>query len=202
MKITVGIVDYGIGNQSSVQHVLGSVGFRCRISDDPGVLDGCDLLVLPGVGAFRPAMEALRARALDRYLGDWAANGRPLMGICLGMQLLANVSYENGVEPGLSLIPGEVRSMGTGRWHIGWNTIECATDDPLFAPSDGQTFFFNHSYVYDGPPEFEVARAQVGGPVASAIRRGAIVGMQFHPEKSQTAGRALLQRLVTGLCGA
>jgi imidazole glycerol phosphate synthase glutamine amidotransferase subunit len=202
VKITVGIVDYGVGNHSSVRHALGTLGFRCRVSDDPRVLDACNLLVLPGVGAFKPAMEALRARGLDRYLLGEAGKGRPLLGICLGMQLLAERSYENGAEPGLALVPGEVRALGAAEWHIGWNTIDRASADPLFEPSFGRAFYFNHSYVYDGPREFHVAQTVAGAPFASAIRRGSIVGLQFHPEKSQADGRALLERVVAGLCGA
>jgi glutamine amidotransferase len=201
-KLTVGIVDYGVGNHASVRHALHDVGLRCRISDDRAVLDACDLLLLPGVGAFRPAIEALRARSLDRYLLEQADRQRPILGICLGMELLADASYEDGFERGLGLIPGSVLPLGPPHWHIGWNTIDQVQSDPLFGGSNGQAFYFNHSYAYQGASEYEVCRSTAGEPFTSVIRRGATVGVQFHPEKSQSAGRALLRCLVPGLCRA
>ena len=201
-KITVGIVDYGVGNHASVRHTLNELGMRCRTSDDPAVLDGCDMLLLPGVGAFRPAIEALRARALDAYLLGWAERARPLLGICLGMQLLAEASHEAGFTPGLGLVPGEVVGLPPPHWHIGWNTIEQVQSDPLFLASDGQAFYFNHSYAYRGPIEYQVCRTIAGAEFASVIRKERILGVQFHPEKSQAAGRGLLKQLIVGLCDA
>jgi glutamine amidotransferase len=202
-KLTVGIVDYGVGTHTSVRQALHDLELRCRISDQPDVLDACDLLLLPGVGAFRPAIQALRARALDGYLTAQVERGRPLLGICLGMQLLSDASHEDGLEPGLGLVPGEVLPLQAPRWHIGWNTIEQVHDDPLLRASDGKAFYFNHSYAYDGPERFQVCRTVVGDTAfASVIRCHSIVGVQFHPEKSQAAGRALLQRLIRGLCDA
>ena len=138
-----------------------------------------------GVGAFRPAIEAIRARSLDRYLLEQAERNRPLLGICLGMQLLAQSSHEDGFTEGLGLIPGEVVGLPSPRWHIGWNTIELTSEDPLFASSNGQTFYFNHSYAYRGRPEYQVCRTTASGEFASVIRRNRIVGVQFHPEKSR-----------------
>jgi imidazole glycerol phosphate synthase glutamine amidotransferase subunit len=201
-KFTIGIVDYGVGNHASVRHTLRELGMRCRTSDDPKVLDGCDLLVLPGVGAFRPAIEALRARGLDQYLVEQAARQRPLLGICLGMQLLAQASSENGHTQGLGLIGGEVAQLPAPHWHIGWNTIELSRPDPLFEASNGQSFFFNHSYAYRDPQEHAVCRSVAGAPFAAAVRRGKVAGVQFHPEKSQAAGRELLSNLVRGLVHA
>jgi imidazole glycerol-phosphate synthase subunit HisH len=201
-KITVGIVDYGVGNHASVRHTLNELGLRCRTGDEPAVLDSCDVLLLPGVGAFRPAIEALRSRALDRYLLERTDRGRPLLGICLGMQLLAQASHEDGFTHGLGLVPGEVVELPPPHWHIGWNTIEQVQVDPLFQGSDGQAFYFNHSYAYRGPIEYQICRTTAGDEFASGIRRGRVVGVQFHPEKSQAAGRALLLQLVVGLCDA
>lgn len=201
-KVTIGIVDYGVGNHTSVRQALHDLGWRCRVSSEPAILDTCDLLVLPGVGAFRPAMQALRAHSLDGYLVEQAERNRPLLGICLGMQLLAQASHEDGFEKGLGIVPGEVVAMGPARWHIGWNTIEQVQVDPLFQQSDGRAFYFNHSYAYEGPIEYQVCRTMVGNSFASVIRRGSIVGVQFHPEKSQLAGRTLLRSLVQGLCSA
>jgi imidazole glycerol-phosphate synthase subunit HisH len=201
-RVTVGIVDYGTGNHTSVRHALREIGVRCRISADREVLDLCDLLLLPGVGAFRPAVQALRERALDRYLLEQVERGRPLLGICLGMQLLAQASYEDGFERGLGLVPGEVLPLSNPRWHIGWNTIEQVLADPVFRESDGRAFYFNHSFAFQGPIEFQACRTVAGQPFASVVRRGKVVGVQFHPEKSQGAGRALLSRMVRGLCDA
>jgi imidazole glycerol-phosphate synthase subunit HisH len=199
-RITVGIVDYGIGNHSSVRHTLNALEMRCRISDEPAVLDGCDLLLLPGVGAFRPAIEALRGRSLDRYLLEQAARNRPLLGICLGMQLLAQASNEDGFTTGLGLVPGEVASLAAPHWHIGWNVITPVHADPLFRNSEGEAFYFNHSYAYRGPPEYQVCRTTAPSEeFVSAIRRDRIVGVQFHPEKSQAAGRVLLRDVIRGL---
>ena len=201
-KITVGIVDYGVGNHASVRHTLHELGLRCRVSHEPDILDACDMLVLPGVGAFRPAIEALRARSLDRFLLEQVDRNRPLLGICLGMQLLAQGSSENGFTAGLGLVPGQVVALADGHWHIGWNTIGQVLVDPLFRASDGQAFYFNHSYIYEGPIEYQVCRASTNAEFAAAIRRERVVGVQFHPEKSQAAGRALLKNLVHGLCDA
>jgi glutamine amidotransferase len=201
-RITAGIVDYGIGNHTSVRHALHDLGLRCRVSDAPDVLDRCDILMLPGVGAFQPAIDALRARSLDRYVIEQSDRGRPLLGICLGMQLLTQASQEAGYASGLGLIPGEVIPLGPPHWHIGWNTVEQVQEDPLFRSSHGRAFYFNHSYAYRGPAEYQVCRTRAGDEFGSAIRRGKIVGVQFHPEKSQEAGRDLLRQLINGLCDA
>jgi glutamine amidotransferase len=198
-KLTVGVINYGIGNHASVRHALHAIGFRCRVTDDRNVLDTCDVALLPGVGAFRPAIDALRATGLDEYLLERAAKRAPILGICLGMQLLTEASDEDGTTAGLGLIPGNIVPLREPRWHIGWNTIELVRGDPLFAPSDHQPFYFNHSYAYQGPVDHQVAVTRSGDTFAAAIRRGAIAGVQFHPEKSQLAGHALLKHLVTGL---
>ncbi len=201
-KITVGIVNYGVGNHASVRHTLTELGWRCRTSDEPSVLDACDVLLLPGVGAFRPAIEALRARGLDRYLIERANTNHPLLGICLGMQLLAQGSHEDGFTHGLGLVPGEVVGLPAPHWHIGWNTIVQFQVDPLFDGANGQVFYFNHSYAYRGPIEFQVCTTMAGREFASVIRKDNIVGVQFHPEKSQEAGRALLRNIIIGLFNA
>ncbi len=201
-RITVGIVDYGVGNHASVWRTLHTLGYRCRISDEAGVLDAANLLLLPGVGAFPPAMAALNARGLSGYLQEQASRQRPILGICLGMQLLADASHENDFTAGLGLIPGEVVPLTTPRWHIGWNTIDQIRPDPLFQSSNGQSFYFNHSYTYSGPGEFQVCHSQQGRIFPAVIRRGQVIGLQFHPEKSQTAGLQLLRQVIEGLCNA
>jgi glutamine amidotransferase len=201
-QITVGIVDYGMGNHASVIHSLRDLGFRVRVSDVPEVLDASDVLVLPGVGAFPAAMQALHQRGLVNYLQQQARAQRPIVGICLGMQLLTSASHEFQYTAGLDLIPGEVVPLTGAKWHIGWNTLECVSTEPLLQPSDGQAFYFNHSFCYQGPNEYQVGLSRHPGPFAAVIRRGNSVGIQFHPEKSQAAGRALLKNIISGLTHA
>ncbi|MFJ9450919.1 imidazole glycerol phosphate synthase subunit HisH [Herbaspirillum sp. NPDC101397] len=200
--ITIGVVDYGMGNHASVVHTLRSLGFRVRISGLASELDGVDILFLPGVGAFPAAMRELHQRGLVSYLREQAALRRPIVGICLGMQLLASTSDEHGYTEGLGLIPGEIVPFDNGGWHIGWNTLNCPGGDALVRGSDMQAFYFNHAFYYRGMAEFQIARVSNGLTFAAIIRRGSVVGLQFHPEKSQTAGRVLLQSLMTELANA
>jgi glutamine amidotransferase len=197
---TIGIVDYGVGNQASVWRALHRLGYRCRVSSDPAKLDETDILVLPGVGSFPAAMEQLHAHDLVDYLRQSARGGKPFVGLCLGMQLLAEKSREHGLTAGLGLIPGEVVPFPGGGWHIGWNAIEHVGDDPLFAQCDGMAMYFNHSFIFDAPQEYRVYAARTDTRFPVGVRRGNLVGMQFHPEKSQDAGQALLRTLVEGLC--
>jgi glutamine amidotransferase len=198
-RLVVSIVDYGVGNHTSVLLCLRKLGFRADISQKPDHLDQADVLILPGVGAFPTAMERLQATALVGYLKRAAQRDRPLIGICLGMQLLAESSTEHGLTAGLGLIPGLVEAIGEPRWHIGWNSLEVADGQPLLHASDGEAMYFNHSYVYRGPEQFVIARSRLreGGSLqVAAIRRGSVWGLQFHPEKSQQAGLDLLERLI------
>lgn len=201
-RVTVGIVDYGVGNLTSVWRALHSLGFRSRISDDPAVLDAVDLLLLPGVGAFPAAMDALHRRGLVDYLRAQGRFGRPMVGICLGMQLLAEVSHEHGITAGLGLVPGRVVPLEAGRWHIGWNTLEVVDRSDMFAASDGRAMYFNHSFACDVPAEYVAGVARLESAFPVMLRRGNIVGLQFHPEKSQSAGRQLVANVIAGLCGA
>lgn len=199
---TIGIVDYGVGNHASVWRAFHSLGYRCRVSREVEVLSGCDVLVLPGVGAFPAAMAALHECGLVTYLQDHARAGKPIVGLCLGMQLMADSSLEHGRTTGLGLIPGQVAALAPERWHIGWNTIEVRNDDGLLSPSDGQSFYFNHSYVFGAPPEYQVCLARLSKPFTVGVRRGNVLGLQFHPEKSQGPGRTMLRNVVEGLCSA
>jgi glutamine amidotransferase len=115
------------------------------------------------------------------------------------MQLLAEESHERGTERGLGLIPGAVTALGPDSWHIGWNTMDVVGDDPLFAESQGDSFYYNHSFAYDSPIAHEVGRSVASRPFAAAVRHGNVAGVQFHPEKSQDAGRRLLRRLIVGM---
>lgn len=201
-KLTVGIVDYGSGNHASILSSLRGLGYRCVVSDEIEVLNKSDLLLLPGVGAFPPAMDALNNKGLVEYLQRQAREQRPILGICLGMQLLAEASYEHCLTSGIGLIPGEIvalSSIGPLQWHIGWNTVEVIQDDPLLRLSDGQAFYFNHSYVYQGPKEYQICVVRQKNIFPVVIRKENVVGIQFHPEKSQGAGRQLMGTVIEGL---
>lgn len=198
---TIGVVDYGVGNHTSVRHTLQALGHRCRVTADQATLAAADVLVLPGVGAFRAAMEKLHAHDLVEFLRERARAGQPMIGLCLGMQLMAEGSYEHGYTAGLDLIPGQVVPFDQARWHIGWNVIEVVGGDPMFRASDRQSMYFNHSHVFDADPEFRMCLARITQPFTVGVRRGNLVGLQFHPEKSQVAGRDMLRNLVEGLCG-
>jgi len=135
---SIGIVDYGVGNHTSVQRAFQALNYRCRTSSDPELLAENDLIVLPGVGAYPAAMSALHTRGLVEFLREQARGGQPMIGLCLGMQLLADESLEHGITAGLGLIPGQVVSLEPAHWHIGWNTIEVMNADKLLLPSDGE----------------------------------------------------------------
>jgi glutamine amidotransferase len=197
---TIGIVDYGVGNHTSVWRALHRLGYRCRVSREMAVLSETDLLLLPGVGAFPAAMEALHRYALVPYLQEQARQGKPIVGICLGMQLLADSSSELGLTAGLGLVPGEVVALDGGGWHIGWNTLEILHDDPMLKPTDGEALYFNHSYVFEAPAAYAAGIARLERPFTVVVRRTNIVGLQFHPEKSQWAGRTMLRNVIEGLC--
>lgn len=201
-RTTVGLIDYGVGNHASVSHVLHDAGFRVRVAADAQGLDACDVLLLPGVGAFPAAMAQLRDTGLDAYLRDAAQAGRPLLGICLGMQLLAQESFEQGQTRGLGILPGRVVPLDEAPWHIGWNTLECVGDDPAFRQSEGVSFYFNHSFKIVGAGACVTAQARLPQPVTAAVRLGRVAGLQFHPEKSQSAGTRLLHTLIMELAHA
>lgn len=199
---TVCIVDYHMGNHASVVHSLRELNYRVRVSNDQAVLNEADVLVLPGVGAFPSGMKALHSLNLVSYLQEQARLQRPIIGFCLGMQLLADASYEHQYTTGLGLIPGEVVPLINPQWHIGWNSIECVLQDPLFQASDGQVFYFNHAFAYRGPSEYQIGLSRHHNTFPSVIRRGSVVGLQFHPEKSQGPGKVLLKSLISGLSHA
>jgi imidazole glycerol phosphate synthase glutamine amidotransferase subunit len=202
-RITAAVVDYGAGNLASVARALTGLGYRCRTSRDPETLGAADVLVLPGVGAFPAAMAALHQHRLVDFIQQQARRGQPIVGICLGMQLLAHSSSEHCFTTGLGLIPGQVQPLQGARWHIGWNSVEAVGDDALLRASDGQSFYFNHSYVFHAPPEYCVAVSRLEdaaqGAFTVAVRRQHIVGLQFHPERSQIAGHEMLRNVIEAL---
>jgi len=199
---TIGIVDFGFGNHASVVHSLRDLDFRVRVSNRSEDLDMLDALVLPGVGAFPVAMHALGKQGLTSYLQKQAARGRPIVGICLGMQLLASASFEHKHTAGLDLIPGEIVPFPEDDVHIGWNSLDFIDKNSSLASCDGSRFYFNHSYYYRGPAKYEIAMTSHHRSIAAIIRSDNVVGLQFHPEKSQASGRKLLKNLILELVDA
>jgi len=192
----IAIVDYQVGNTGNVRRAFSSLGEEARLLSSPEELSGAfSMTVLPGVGAFGPASAKLRASGWADRLAAWAAEGRALLGICLGMQLLCERGLEDGEHPGLGLIPGEIRLLEAEKIpHMGWNTVEWTGKPPGFAPavSSGDFFYFVHSYaLFDS--SFAAGHTSLGGTTfTSAVVRGRVAGFQFHPERSGRKGLALL----------
>ena len=192
----IGIVDYGLGNLRSVQKALEAVGAAACISGEKAVLDGCDKLILPGVGAFGAGMEQLSARGLDTYLRGRAKDTK-MLGICLGMQLLLEASSEEGEHAGLGFIRGRCDRFTQGKIpQIGWNEVR-ALQTPLFdGIAEGTRFYFVHSDRAACGAENTAAETDYYGAYPSAIFAGNVYGVQFHPEKSGSAGLKLLRNFV------
>lgn len=193
------IVDYQMGNLRSVQKGFERVGYPAQISDDPDVIGAAEKVVLPGVGAFQDAMAALSSRGLVEVLREVIDAGTPFLGICLGLQLLFDVSYEDGRHAGLGVLPGEVvrfqAPAGLKVPHMGWNQLHFRRPAPLFAGlAEGAYFYFVHSY-YVVPRDSGVVAAEASYPTpfCAAIWRENLYATQFHPEKSQRDGLAMLK---------
>jgi glutamine amidotransferase len=195
----IAIIDYGMGNLRSVQKGLERVGHAATITSDPADLAQADKLILPGVGAFRDAIAALRERRLVEPIHAAIDQGKPFLGICLGLQLLFETSFEDGEHQGLGIVPGDVvRFDLPTRFkvpHMGWNQIEVRHPAPIFAGiEDRAYFYFVHSYyVVPRDRDWIALESDYGAPFCSGISRGNLFAVQFHPEKSQDAGLRLLK---------
>lgn len=202
----VALIDYGAGNLRSAARALAEAGTFPQVVTAPDGLHGAEMIVVPGVGAFRAAMSRLRAAGLVEAIGDAARDGIPLVGICLGMQLLLDESDEGGRTAGFGLIPGVVRRLPDGLKipHIGWNTLEPRFADPLFEGLPARPYvYFVHSFAaWPSDPQAVVADVMYGAAVPAVIRRGTIWGLQFHPEKSSREGARLLRNLVAAVASA
>ena len=200
----VAIVNYGMGNLGSVRRAFDDLGADAFVAEHPSALDDAHRVVLPGVGAFGEGMDRLHAGGWVGSLQELAAEGtRPLLGICLGMQMLASHGEEGGANPGLGLVEGSIRRLDalgcTLRIpHVGWNDITFESGDPLFAHiAQRADFYFVHSYAFAPTTDIEVtSRADYGVPVVASVRRGIVFGTQFHPEKSSKAGRQVLRNFL------
>ena len=197
----IAIIDYGVGNLFSLRSSLAMVGAEAVVTADPARIAQADRVILPGVGAFGDARARLAQTGLDRVVLAEAAAGKPLMGICLGMQLLFDRSFEFGEHEGLGLIPGRVVDMtpritpGLKVPHIGWNALEITKKDhPLMKNlSDGDCVYFVHSFCAVDCEESLLARTEYGGAITAAVARGNVCGCQFHPEKSGRIGLEILR---------
>lgn len=200
MSVTA-ILDYGVGNLFSLTSSLRAIGAQPVVTRDSAALRAADRIILPGVGAFADAAAKLRSSGLCDTLLEQARAGKPLLGICLGMQLLFEKSYEYGVHTGLGLIPGEVVPLSGAIDpalkvpHIGWNRLE-QTDvrEPLFAALSPDAYvYYVHSFYARTDARYITATSEYGIPVTGAVRSGNVIGTQFHPEKSGKTGLSILK---------
>lgn len=192
------IIDYGAGNLLSVEKALRHIGCDCQITGDPAVLAAADGAVLPGVGAFGDAMGSLRARGLEGPIREFAASGKPFLGICLGLQILFESSEEAPGVQGLGLLRGKILrlpgDLGLKVPHMGWNSLQLQKPGGLFQGVEGEPYvYFVHSYYLRAGEDVVTATADYGVTVDAAVQKGNLFACQFHPEKSGEAGLALLR---------
>lgn len=200
----IAIIDYGMGNLRSVQKAIEKSGASAIITSDPHEISAAERVILPGVGAFRDAIAALKRLDLVEAINDVVAAQKPFMGICLGMQLLLDVSYEDGEFEGLGIVPGAVRKFELPREfkipHMGWNQFSSRVDsNPLMKDvAKDSWFYFVHSYYVDPKDDsWTSGRTDYGTEFTSMVWKDNIFATQFHPEKSQSAGLQLLKNFVT-----
>ena len=196
----IAIIDYGVGNLFSLSHSLTTIGADVTVTGDAKAIRQADHVILPGVGAFGDAEKKLRETGLDAVVKAVAEAGTPIMGICLGMQLLLDRSYEFGEHAGLGLIPGEVRPISEvipadyKIPHIGWNALDVAVPHPIFRDvKPGGCVYFVHSFYGANCAASVIATAEYGAPLTAAVARGNVCGCQFHPEKSGDVGLGILK---------
>ena len=196
----IAIIDYGVGNLFSLRSSLNKIGADTVVTADPAVIAKADKLILPGVGAFADAAKKLRDSGLDAVIKAEAAAGKPIMGICLGMQMLFEKSYEYGEHEGLGLLKGAVVPMegsipaGLKIPHIGWNALKFEKDSKLFKYiKEGDCVYFVHSFYASGCEDSLIATAEYGKDLTAAVAKDNVMGCQFHPEKSGDVGLNILR---------
>ena len=201
--INIKIIDYGMGNIQSVKNAFELFNSKVEIISDPSNIKNADGIILPGVGAFSNAVKNLKERKLIEPLKEAVINNKvPLLGICLGMQLLADKSEERGNNEGLSFISGEIRKIphkeGLRLPHVGWNEVTIKKKEPLFKNIiDKGSFYFVHSYRFECDDEFVVATTDYGQKINAVVRKENIFGIQFHPERSQRKGLRILANFIS-----
>ena len=207
----VAIIDYGVGNLFSLQSSLAAIGQEAVVTSDIEEIRRADRVILPGVGAFQDAAEKLRSSGMDRAVKEEAARGKPLLGICLGMQMLFERSYEYGVHEGLGLLKGEIRPIaeripaGLKIPQMGWNSLRFVQESPLLKYSrEGEYVYFVHSYSAVNCEDSLLAVTEYGADLTAAVGKGNVFGCQFHPEKSGDVGLRMLKAFCetegTGTC--
>ncbi len=196
----IAIIDYGVGNLFSLKSSLAKIGVDSCVSADPEVLRQADKLILPGVGAFADAAQKLRQSGLDKVIKEQAARNKPLLGICLGMQMLFEKSYEYGEYDGLGLIKGQVVGMAgvipaeLKIPHIGWNSLQMTKPSKLFQHIKPDDYvYFVHSFYATNCDEAVIATTEYGATLTAAVEKDNIYGCQFHPEKSGSVGLGILK---------
>lgn len=198
MKIA--IIDYGMGNTFSIMNTLSRLNIETVVTDDIDHIKKAAAIVLPGVGAFGEAIENLKTKKLDQFLIDQILEGKPFLGICLGMQLLAKESCEGGVHRGLGIIDTLVvplKSQSLKIPHVGWNNVEQTVSSVLFKEiGQNSHFYFDHSFCLDERNDYVIATSEYGCSVPAAFEYHHVFGVQFHPEKSQNNGLKLLSNFV------
>ncbi len=194
------IIDYGTGNIFSLVSSLKYIGEPCTVTGDPDILNRAKRVILPGVGAFEDAARALKESGLDTVICGLAQNGKPLLGICLGMQLLFEQSFEYGLHEGLGLLPGDVLPLagavpeGCAIPHMGWNSLKLLMHHPLLKySSEGDYVYYVHSFYVPKGDITAAATEYCGAPVTGVAALGNVMGCQFHPEKSGGAGLNILR---------
>lgn len=197
VPLRVGVLDYGSGNLHSACRALAVAGADVVLSADPDELGRCDALVVPGVGAFAACMAGLRRVGGDEIVAGWVEAARPLLGICVGHQVLFERGVEHGLDtPGLGVFPGTVERLTSARLpHMGWNLVEPGPGSTVFRGVESERFYFVHSYgVHTAVPDATITWAEHGGDrFLAAVERGPVTSTQFHPEKSGAAGARLLR---------
>ena len=199
----VAIIDYGVGNLFSLKSSLKEIGAEAVVTSDEKVIAEADRIILPGVGAFEDAARKLRESGMAEVVKREAAAGKPMMGICLGMQLMFDVGYEYGVHEGLGLIKGSVRPIadvipeGYKIPHIGWNLLRFRKESPLFKYIKEEDYvYFVHSYYAAECDESVIAVTEYGAELTAAVANGNVYGCQFHPETSGEVGMKILKAFV------
>ncbi len=198
------LVDYNMGNLASVKNAFVKLGSRCELISDPDKLKEYDKVFLPGVGAFKDAMDHLRASGMEEALQEYARSGRPVLGICLGMQVLFEKGYEFGQSSGLGLIPGEVVAFDKTRFpsplkvpHMGWNQLQKKGESKILSGlQDREYLYFVHSYHAKTDDAYVIGTTRYGYDFTSAVQKDNIIGLQPHPEKSHDTGLKIIKNFI------
>ncbi|MGB4704980.1 MAG: imidazole glycerol phosphate synthase subunit HisH [Candidatus Saccharicenans sp.] len=194
----IGIINYGAGNLRSISQAINFLGYEVKIISFPEQAEGVEKLIIPGVGSFGAAMSAIREKNLENFIYTWLVNKKPLLGICLGLQLLCEGSEESPGESGFGFFPGRCRKLRAGKIpHIGWNKIKIIQRDPIFEGFSGdEYFYFVHSFYREEADRFTLALTEYGQVFSSVLKKDSIYACQFHPEKSGETGLRFLRNWV------